>query len=96
MRFPADYIEPFSFMDFNVEPASDLKRIIGVRVCCSSAILDHDFSRLKLGLNKLGFCLFWQMKVLAESFERVESIMHTDGDGSGAFHGHVANTEQGQ
>jgi hypothetical protein len=46
-------------MDLNMELASDLKGVIGVGVCCPSAIFYDDFTRLKVVYNQLGFSLFW-------------------------------------
>jgi hypothetical protein len=96
MRFPADHVESFAFVDFNMKLASDFKGVIGVGIRSASSALDHDFSRLKFTFNELRLCFFGQVEILAESFEAVEPIVHADGNGSGAFHWHVANAEQSQ
>jgi hypothetical protein len=51
VRFPADDVKPFTFVNLNMEFTSDLKGVIGVRICCPSAIFDNDFTRLKVAYN---------------------------------------------
>jgi hypothetical protein len=93
---PADHVEPFSFVDFDMELAPNFEGVIGVWVRSASAALDHDFSRLKLAFNELRFGLFGQVEILTESFQTVKPVMHTDGDCSSAFHWHVTNSKQSQ
>jgi hypothetical protein len=96
MRFPTDNIESFAFVDFDMKLAPNFKGVIGVRIRSASSALDHELSWLKFAFNELGLGFLGQVEILAESFEAVEPIVHTDGNGSGAFHWHVANAEQSQ
>lgn len=79
MRFSADYIQSFTLMNFNMEFNPYLERIIRVRISSPGAFLNHNLSRLlMLRFNKLGLGFLRQVEILAQSFQRMKSIMNTD------------------
>ncbi len=96
MRLPADDIESVSLVNFDVKLGPDLEDVIGVWICGSGSIFDHDFANVMLSFDELRLGLFWEMEVLGKTFKTVKSVMHVDGYGPGAFHWHVTDPKQGE